>query len=84
MAKEGFRNSPEAIERLKWVYIAGPIFFVMLGGACVIGWKLDEARHSEIRKELERRDAAEDAAFDQAPILESITSEPANVSVDRA
>ena len=83
VATEGFRNSPEAIERLKWVYIAGPIFFVMLGGACVVGWKLDEARHAEIRKELERRDLAEDAAFDGAPILESITSEPANVVVDR-
>ena len=62
VAKEGVKNSPEAILRLQWVYIAGPIFFVMLGGACVIGWKLDEARHTAIRDELARRDAAEDAA----------------------
>jgi hypothetical protein len=34
----------------------------MLGGACVIGWRLDAARHGEIRAELEARDAELDAA----------------------
>ena len=30
----------------------------MLGGACVIGWRLDAQRHGEIRAKLEARDAA--------------------------
>ena len=77
VAKEGFRNSPEAIQRLEIVYIAGPIGFVMLGGACVIGWKLDATRHADIRRELDLRDAGRRAVFDEAPILESISGQPA-------
>ena len=73
VAKEGVKNTPEAIYRLEWVYIAGPIFFVMLGGACVMGWKLDARKHAEIRAELDRRDAERGAIFDEAPILESVT-----------
>lgn len=56
VAREGFVNSPEAISRLQWVYIAGPIVFVMLGGACVAGWKLDAAGHADIRAALDARD----------------------------
>ncbi len=78
VAKEGYHNTPDAIHRLEWVYIAGPIFFVMLGGACVAGWKLDAARHAEIRAELERRDAAQGAAlYEEAPILEAVSGQPA-------
>ena len=38
-------------------FIAGPIVFVMLGGACVIGWRLDAKRQGEIRGALDARDA---------------------------
>jgi Na+/melibiose symporter-like transporter len=77
VAKEGYHNTPEAIARLDWVYIAGPIFFVMLGGACVAGWKLDAKRHAEIREELDRRDAAQGGAlYEEAPILESLSGQP--------
>ena len=43
-AKEGAHNTPAAIHNLELVYILGPIFFVMLGGACYIGYKLDHKR----------------------------------------
>lgn len=77
VATEGYHNTPEAIYRLEWVYIAGPIFFVMLGGFCVTGWKLDAKRHGEIRAELERRDALVGAAvYEEAPILQTL-GEPA-------
>jgi len=57
-AKEGAHNTAAAIQGLEYIYILGPIFFVMLGGACFIGWKLDARRHGEIRFALEARDAA--------------------------
>jgi Na+/melibiose symporter-like transporter len=59
---EGVVNSPAAIHNLDMAFLIGPIVFVMLGGACVIGWRLDAARHGEIRAELEARDAELDAA----------------------
>jgi Na+/melibiose symporter-like transporter len=78
VAKDGYHNTPEAIYRLEWVYIAGPIFFVMLGGACVMGWKLDAQKHADIRTELERRDAlvSGGALYEEAPILQTL-GEPA-------
>jgi cytochrome P450/Na+/melibiose symporter-like transporter len=50
---EGAVNSPAAIDHLTWAFIAGPIVFVMLGGACVLGWRLDARRQAEIRQALE-------------------------------
>ena len=58
----GAANTPAAIHGLNLVFLIGPIFFVMLGAACFIGWKLDAVRHGEIRRELETRDAALEAA----------------------
>lgn len=46
-------NAPQAISALSWLFITGPILFVMLGGACVIGWRLDAKRHAEIRAQLD-------------------------------
>ena len=57
-AKEGAHNTAAAIQGLEYIYILGPIVFVMLGGACFIGWKLDARRHGEIRAALDARDAA--------------------------
>jgi Na+/melibiose symporter-like transporter len=56
-AAEGSVNTPEALAGLQLAYYVGPIVFVMLGGACFIGWKLDAARHGEIRRQLDVRDA---------------------------
>jgi GPH family glycoside/pentoside/hexuronide:cation symporter len=61
-------NTPGAIVGLQLVYILGPIFFVMLGGACYIGYKLDAKRHGEIRAQLE----AIDASLTEAPVLETL------------
>jgi Na+/melibiose symporter-like transporter len=55
---EGAVNTPAAIFNLELAFLLGPIVFVMLGGACVIGWRLDARRHGQIRAELEARDAA--------------------------
>jgi glycoside/pentoside/hexuronide:cation symporter, GPH family len=57
-AKEGAHNTVAAIHNLELVYLLGPITFVMLGGACYIGYKLDHKRHAEIRAELDARDTA--------------------------
>jgi glycoside/pentoside/hexuronide:cation symporter, GPH family len=57
-AVEGAVNTPAAIHGLEATFLIGPIFFVMLGGACFIGWKLDARRHGEIRAALEARELA--------------------------
>jgi Na+/melibiose symporter-like transporter len=59
---EGAVNTPAAIHNLIIAFIAGPIVFVMLGGACVIGWRLDARRQGEIRGALDAREAALEAA----------------------
>jgi Na+/melibiose symporter-like transporter len=73
VATAGAHNTPAAIHSLELAYIVGPIVFVMLGGLCVLGWRLDETRHAEVRKELEARDAL----YAEAPIIESLAAEPA-------
>ncbi len=81
-AKEGAVNTPAAIAGMEMVYIIGPIAFVMLGGACFIGYKLDSKRHGEIRREL----ALRDAMGIEAPILEGLSGEarPTHPVIDRA
>lgn len=68
-AAEGAVNTPGAIRGLELAFMIGPIFFVMIGGACFLGWRLDAARHGAIRADLDARDAA----FAEAPILESVS-----------
>ena len=62
-AKEGAVNTPAAIHGLEATFLIAPIFFVMLGGACFIGWKLDARRHGDIRERLDARDAEMQAAI---------------------
>ena len=52
----GAHNSPAALQGLTVVFITGPIFWVVLGGLCFLGWKLDARKHAQIRAELEARD----------------------------
>lgn len=59
---EGAVNTPAAIHNLDLAFLIGPIVFVMLGGACVIGWRLDAAQHDLIREQLQARDAALEAS----------------------
>jgi Na+/melibiose symporter-like transporter len=55
---EGAANSHQALLGLELAYYIGPVFFVMLGGFCFIGWRLTAERHGEIRRRLDARDAA--------------------------
>jgi len=75
VAREGVRNTPAAIHNLQLAYIIGPIIFVMLGGFCVMGWRLTAERHDEIRKALEDIDQGL-PPYDEAPILESLSTRP--------
>jgi len=63
-ATEGAHNSQAALVGLEWVFVSGPILFVMLGGVCVWGWKLDAVRHAEVRVQLDARDRAASVAAD--------------------
>jgi Na+/melibiose symporter-like transporter len=73
-AKDGAANTPQAIHGMELVYLIGPVTFVMLGGACYIGYSLDAKRHGDIRAQLEERDTALGAT---APILDGFGGEPA-------
>jgi Na+/melibiose symporter-like transporter len=70
-AREGATNTPQAILGMQLVYLIAPVVFVMAGGACFIGYKLDSKRHADIRAQLEARDAMSPGA----PILESLSGE---------
>jgi len=70
--RDGAHNTPGALHGLEMNYILGPIFFVMLGGAFFIGWRLDEKRHGEIRHALEARDAA----LGEAELLGGLAGQP--------
>jgi Na+/melibiose symporter-like transporter len=70
-ADEHATNTAAAIQGMELVYIIGPIVFVMLGGACFIGYKLDARRHADIRAQLEARDAE----LTQAPVLAGLTGD---------
>ncbi len=71
--KEGAVNTPAGIQGMELVYLAGPVVFVMLGGACFFGYKLDQKRHAEIRRQLDARDAA----VDEASVVENLTGDNA-------
>jgi GPH family glycoside/pentoside/hexuronide:cation symporter len=57
-ATKGAHNTAVALSGLQWAFLAGPLLFVTLGGVCVWGWKLDAARHADVREKLDARDAA--------------------------
>lgn len=54
--REGAQNTAYAIRGLELAFLIGPIIFVLLGGACFVGYKLSAARHAQIREHLEARD----------------------------
>jgi Na+/melibiose symporter-like transporter len=55
--KAGTHNSPEAITGLTAAFLAGPTFFLALGAACFIGYRLTAEKAAETRRLLEARDA---------------------------
>lgn len=62
-------NTPEAIAGLEMCYLFAPIILVFFGGACMLGYRLDETRHAEVRAGL---DARERQSM-ETPIIESLT-----------
>lgn len=62
VAKPGYHNTPDAIRGLEMCYVFAPIILVVIGSACLIGYKLDAKRQSEIRKALEELEARDYAA----------------------
>jgi len=71
VAKAGAHNSPEALRGLQMASILGPAGFVLLGAVACIGYRLNAARHAEIRQALDAREAA----FAEAPIVQGMTGE---------
>ncbi|MCA6307059.1 MAG: MFS transporter [Phenylobacterium sp.] len=78
----GAANTPEQLLVLDLAFIIGPIIFVMLAGACFIGYKLDAKTHAEIRRQLDERDGVS-VNYDEAAVLEGLTAEPGQATVDR-
>jgi Na+/melibiose symporter-like transporter len=62
VAKPGAVNTPSAIRGLEMCYVFAPIILVVIGSACLIGYKLDAKRQSEIRTALEELEARNYAA----------------------
>jgi GPH family glycoside/pentoside/hexuronide:cation symporter len=62
VAKPGFKNTPEAIRGLEMCYVFAPIILVVVGAACLIGYKLDAKRQGEIRTKLEELESRDYAA----------------------
>jgi GPH family glycoside/pentoside/hexuronide:cation symporter len=59
IAKPGAHNTPEAIRGLELCYVFAPIILVVVGSACLIGYKLDAKRQTEIRAKLDEIAGAE-------------------------
>jgi len=66
--KLGHGNSPEAIQGLTVAFLAGPIFFLALGAACFIGYRLTAERANETRRLLAERDAQLSETIATAPL----------------
>jgi Na+/melibiose symporter-like transporter len=62
VAKPGYHNTPEAIHGLSMTYVFAPIALVVVGSVCLIGYKLDAKRQSEIREALEELEARDFAS----------------------
>jgi GPH family glycoside/pentoside/hexuronide:cation symporter len=56
--QEGAHNTSQAIFVLEMMYVFVPIILVWFGGAMLFGYKLDAARHAEIRRALDEREFA--------------------------
>jgi GPH family glycoside/pentoside/hexuronide:cation symporter len=63
VAKPGAHNTPEAIRGLEMCYVFAPIILVVVGSACLIGYKLDAKRQGEIRTALDELDAVRNNAL---------------------
>lgn len=56
-ARDDAVNTPQAIEGLQLVYLAGPLAFAALAALTMVGYRLGSKEHAEIRRQLDERDA---------------------------
>jgi Na+/melibiose symporter-like transporter len=75
--KLGHANDPDTIRALGLTFVSGPIAFVILGAACMIGWKLTGEKHAAIRTELEARDAAAALGIEDERVADAAAIEAA-------
>jgi GPH family glycoside/pentoside/hexuronide:cation symporter len=57
-ASETAHNSPAALHGLELTFAVLPIAFVIVGALSLVGYRLTQARHDEVREALAIRDAA--------------------------
>jgi Na+/melibiose symporter-like transporter len=74
VASKGVHNTSGALRGLALLFIAGPIGFVMLGAACMIGWRMTASRHAEVRAALDARDSLAALGDDDARHLDDLTT----------
>ena len=75
----GAANTPEALHGLVLTYVILPVAMVAVGGLVMIGYRLDEHRHAEIRSRLEARDAA---SRQEAPEVETTVAVPPLIALE--
>ena len=73
--KEGAANTPHAIFGLEMCYLFAPVVLVLIGGALFFGYKLDSARHAEIRAALDLDVAVETLAGGVDPHPSGVAAE---------
>lgn len=74
-AAEGAVNTHGALRGLELCFVAVPVLVVALGGLAMWGYRLDRARHGEIRLALDARDAAvlaEEALVIERPVAAAL------------
>jgi GPH family glycoside/pentoside/hexuronide:cation symporter len=70
-------NGAAQIRGLELAYAIGPVVFVMIGGACFLGYKLTAQQHADIRRQLDERDAV----YDESPVIEGLAPSPGETLV---
>ncbi len=55
---EGAANTPQALRGLELCFVIVPVLVIVFGGLTMWGYRLDKARHAEIRVQLDARDTA--------------------------
>jgi Na+/melibiose symporter-like transporter len=74
--RPGAVNTPEAMNALIWTYVALPVVAVALGGLVMLSYRLDRARHAEIRAALDARDAKTTEASEDETAIEAVAAQP--------
>jgi Na+/melibiose symporter-like transporter len=73
-------NGAAQIRGLELAYAIGPVVFVMIAGASFLGYRLTAERHADIRRQLDERDAL----YEESAIVQSVSSAPGEVVVNRS